>query len=76
MQECVSRASDLLGADLESITAKPLEQFPEEGGSMADGALAEQEEYKSVLTQYYGFASIFASISVVLVAMAVWIMLQ
>lgn len=56
----------------------PLEQFPEEKGDQGrNSAAAEQEEeYKNVLTHYYGFASIFASISVILIAVSVWIMLQ
>lgn len=63
-----------MGAAVESMTAKPLEQFPEEGG--AEAVSAEEEEYKSVLTHYYGFASIIATISVVLIALSVWIMLH
>ena len=69
----MNRASDLLGAAMENITAKPLEQFPDPEEEMPT---AEDVEYKGVLTQYYGFVSIFASISVVLIAVSVWIMLQ
>jgi hypothetical protein len=62
---------------VETITAKPLEEFPEgkvEGEE--DGVAAGDEEFKGVLRHYYGFVSIFASISVVLMAISVWIMLQ
>ena len=62
---------------MDAITATPLEQFPEKNGGRAeDSVTAEEEEYKNVLTHYYGFASIFASISVILIAVSVWIMLQ
>lgn len=68
----MSRASDLLGLDSESVVAQPLEQF-----AQVDKTLASQhDEYGTVLKRYYTFASIFATIFVVLISMSVWIMLQ
>lgn len=72
MQECMSRASDLLVTDMESISATPLEQFPEEAEEKEEAP----DEYKSVLTLYSGFASILAAVVVILVAISLWIMLQ
>ena len=66
LQECVSRASDLLATDMESINATPLEQFPEEAEEKKETG----DEFKSVLTLYSGFASILATVVVILVAVS------
>ena len=80
LQDCVNRASDLLGSTPESMTATPLEQFSEKGeGSVPPTSLISHEggaeEYTAV-KRYYGIVSILASISAVLIAISAWIILQ
>lgn len=81
LQECVGRASDLLSINLDSIVATPLEQCTVEGMEDASGSSQKfsslkQYEYRGVLTCYYGFVSLIATISMVLIAISMWIMLQ
>lgn len=77
MQDCVNRAADLLGADVELIVAKPLEQFTGEREGSKDSLLtAQQDEYASVLKRYYGFASFCATVFVLLMSISLWIVLH
>ncbi len=79
MQECVSRAGDLLGASPKSLVATPLEQFAKKGEGSAPPTLSlptQEEEYAGAMKRYYGIASILASVSVVIISISVWIMLH
>lgn len=78
----MSRAGELLGVSAESLVATPLEQFAgeeEEGDgppTLPWSKEAGRQDTTGALKRYYGIASILASISIVLISISVWIILQ
>ena len=85
----MTRAGELLGVYPQSLVASPLEQFPGKGEGLEGEETApphvsspplheaEEAEYTgSAVKRYFGIASILASVSAVLIAMSVWIILQ
>lgn len=85
----MSRAGELLGASVESLVATPLEQFAA-AASSGSGKKEEvhntpvvwsqeaekQDTSGTALKRYYGIASVLASISIVLISISVWLILQ
>ena len=81
LQECVGRAGELLAVSTESLVATQLEQFGgeeegEEPPTLPWSQEAGPQDTSGALKRYYGIASILASLSVILISISVWIILQ